>query len=317
MPYPKNGTELLKLFEDYLGSGYFDPVVLKDVQAGFSIQRNYPSDIRFKPALNSLGEDDSVACIWVVYQKEKEVSKNSLIPIRFRVALMSRYRSRHMFDDDDYDPEKPTDASLALSQKSSQPLDLAMKDGCFFDLHTGGIVNNKGSTVNGTDVLDEIYSEHCNSVHPLKGLPVRSRVATHNFSRGLLDRAITSCKWCLKNLFGRTLNERNDRLSYLHGYRGQDFGKLPEDCIEWLGYRVPLRVIGLLVLVGAIFMMASLPIEPDTYTYLLLNNETLLLVHGLAALLVCDIVLPHALFAMVNFLIYCRRRYFGWLLQQS
>jgi len=245
MGYPQNGLELQELFGAIEGAGYFDAVILNDTEVGFSIQREYPEDIRFKSAKTSSGKDDSIACIWVVYQSGKQTKKNLPVPIRFRVALMTKYRARHSFDDDDLDPEKPTRDSLTISQASPQPIDLTMRDRYFFDLHTGSLVDDQGNTVRGVDALNEIYQAHCNTVHLVRGLSIRGKQAAHNFSKGMLDRLIDGSKWSLKNLFGRTLNERTDRSSYFAGYKGQDFGKLPEDCIELVGYKVPKRVLGM------------------------------------------------------------------------
>lgn len=48
-----SGDQLLKLFGDIEASGYVDPVHLRDTKAGFSVQRCYPENIRYKPARNS------------------------------------------------------------------------------------------------------------------------------------------------------------------------------------------------------------------------------------------------------------------------
>ena len=46
MVYPQDGFELLKLFGEIENAGYVNPVVLRDANAGFSVQRKYPSDKR-------------------------------------------------------------------------------------------------------------------------------------------------------------------------------------------------------------------------------------------------------------------------------
>ena len=315
MTYPKDGFALLKLFGDIESVGYFDSVILNDTKAGFSIQRNYPKDIKFKPARTVSGKEDSIACIWVVYESKKQSSKNTPVPIRFRISLMSKYRTRHFFDDDDLDPEKPTKASLNISQRTPQPIDLNLREGYFFDPHTGGLVDEQGNSVSGVDALNEIYQAHCNTVHPLKGISIRSKQVAHSFSRGVLDWLIDSSKWSLKNLFGRTLNERTDRSSYFDGYKGQDFGKLPEDCIEVFGYKVPKRVLGLFIVMAAFTTYLFFPAEDQSYADLVVHSEVMLTIHCLAGLLFLDVIIPHLMFAGINGLISCRRRYVNWLLK--
>jgi hypothetical protein len=315
MDYPQDGFELLKLFGDIENAGYVNAVVLTDAAVGFSVQRTYPDNIKFKPAKTAEGKDDSIACIWVVYESKKQSSKNLPVPIRFRIGLMSKYRARHFFDDDDLDPEKPTKVSLAASLGTPQPIELNLRDGYFFDPHTGGLVNEQGTAVRGVDALDEIYQAHCDTVHPVKGLGIRSKQATHSFSRNVLDKLIDSSKWCLKNLFGRTLNERPDRSSYFDGYKGQDFGKLSEDCIEVVGYKVPKRVLGLFIVLSAATAYFLYPIEERSYADIVVHSEVLLTIHCLTGLLFLDVIIPHMIFALVNGLIYIRKRYVNWLLK--
>ncbi len=305
----------MKLFGDIEGAGYFGAVSLNDTKVGFSIQREYPKDIRFKSAKTSSGNEDSIACIWVVYESRQESQKNTLVPLRLRIALMSKYRARHFFDDDDLDPAKPTKASLAISQASPQPIELNLRKGYFFDLHTGSLADDQGNAVRGVDALNEIYQAHCNTVHPVKGFALRSKQAAHSFSRGTLDRLIDGSKWCLKNLFGRTLNERTDRSSYFGGYKGQDFGKLPEDCIEVVGYKVPKRVLGLFIVIAAVTAYLIYPIEERSYSDLVVHSEMLITIHCLAGLFLLDVIVPHLMFASVNVLIYYRKRYVSWLLK--
>lgn len=316
MGYPQDGFELLKLFGDIESAGYVDSVILRDTHAGFSVQRTYPIGIKFKPAKTPSGKDDSIACIWVVYQSTKQSTKNLPVPIRFRIARMSKYRARHFFDEDDLDPEKPTKASLEVSLNTPQPIDLNFRDGFFFDPHTGGLVDDQGNTVRGVDALNEIFRAHCDTVHPVKGLGIRSKEAAHSFSRDVLERLIDGCKWCLKNLFGRTLNERTDRSSYFDGYKSQDFGKLPEDCIEVVGYKVPKRVLGLFIVVAAATAYSIYPVEERSYLDLVVHSEILLTIHCLAGLLFLDVIVPHLMFAVVNGLIYCRKRYVSWVLKR-
>jgi hypothetical protein len=65
MAAPNTGLDFLALFNGYSESRYKNPIPLKDTAVGFSIQKSYPSGIRFKPA-KDLQVDEDVAVIWVV-----------------------------------------------------------------------------------------------------------------------------------------------------------------------------------------------------------------------------------------------------------
>jgi len=116
--------QLLALFGDITSAGYLEPIHLTDTKVGFSVQRGYPTNIRYKPARNKAGEYDNIAVIWVVYE-DRLPQGDSLIPIRLRIAMMSKYRSVHW--DYDFQAEVcPTKESVLESKKSPQPLDLSL-----------------------------------------------------------------------------------------------------------------------------------------------------------------------------------------------
>ena len=76
MTFFKNADEFIKEFD--LGSKYADVVILKDSEAGFSVKRAYPDNIRYKPAKKKNNEPDDLATIWVSYRhssrSKKEIS---------------------------------------------------------------------------------------------------------------------------------------------------------------------------------------------------------------------------------------------------
>ena len=317
MGYPQNGSELLKLFGNVTDAGYFNPVTLLDKKAGFSIQRDYPVGIKFKPALTKTGEHDSVACIWVVYEDKREDGKNTLIPIRLRIGLMSKYRGRVGFDEDDNDENKPTTQSIELSKATPQPIELSLKGEYFFDRHTDGFVDAKGNTASGVSILNEIYDAHCKSVHPVKGLSYKGAQAADILPRNLLDKLVDVARWLLKNVFGRTLNEPLNRSSYLDGYGIQDFGILKEDAIEIFGYKTTKRVLGAFVVVAIAITYLMHPLKENSYFDFVVDSEVLLTIHWLAIIILLDVVIPRLLFACVNFLISTRSAYVNWLIKKS
>lgn len=104
MKHLQNSQELLCLFGDIESSGYLDCIPLNDTKVGFSVQKKYPSNTQFKPVKTRDGEDDDIAVIWVVYDEFKQASTSHLIPLRLRIAKMSKYRAKNWeynFDDED------------------------------------------------------------------------------------------------------------------------------------------------------------------------------------------------------------------------
>ena len=102
MKFLQDSNQFISLFGDIESAGYTDAINLTDTKIGFSVQHKYPNNIRYKPAKTSEGIDDNVAVIWVVYEALAENTKSDLIPIRLRIANMSKYRAVHW----DYDFDK-------------------------------------------------------------------------------------------------------------------------------------------------------------------------------------------------------------------
>lgn len=315
MNYPKNGSELISLFGDMRSEGYFDPVVLNGTKVGFSIQRKYPTGIRFKSAKTKTGEDDNVACIWVVYESSQESNHKELIPIRFHVVMISRYRSRHLFDDDEHDKERPTKESISISQKSPQPIALNLRGGYFYDRCRCVLVDQVGNIVAGTIPLNEIFEAHCKTVHIVFGISFKSREVASRFSRSMLDRLIDGIKWVLKYIFGRTLSERRDNASYFDGYKNSDLGKLPEDYIEVMGYKATKRVVCVFIILAGLVIYSNYPVKDKTYQDFVSHSEALLILHAFAVLFILDIVIPKGLFMILNSIISIRKKYIAWVLK--
>ena len=163
MTAPNTGLELLKIFGSYGDSGYENPIQLRDTTVGFSIQKNYPTGIRFKPAKSEEGDDD-VAVIWVVYEPHKRAPAADLIPLRLRIATMSKYRAAHW--DYNFDDENcPTEDSVLLSKSTPRPLELSLVNEYYYSETLDSLVNLKGDRVEGRDVLDHLFPAFMFEIH--------------------------------------------------------------------------------------------------------------------------------------------------------
>lgn len=315
MTAPNTGLELLTLFGGYGDSGYENPIQLKDTTVGFSIQRNYPAEIRFKPAKGKHG-DDEVAVIWVVYEPHKRVTDADLIPLRLRIATMSKYRAAHW--DYNFDDENcPTEVSVLLSKSTPRPLELNLANEYYYSEKLNVLVNSKGSRVEGREVLEHLFNAHCDSVHPIKGIRWQGAHKLSKFIRWLFDQSVNLLIWLLTVIFGRTLDERRDRSIFLDGYLWADFKKISVDSIQIAGYRASRRVVVLFLLIvvtGGVFL---LPADEKTYIGSLVRSEFLLAIHSLALLLALDELLPALLFLLLNRSIRLRKWYLNLLLARS
>lgn len=311
----ETSDQLIALFGDITAAGYLEPTHLTDTKVGFSVQRKYPEDIGYKPAKNAAGEDDNIAAIWVVYE-ERRSEENIQIPIRLRIAMMSKYRVKN-WDYNYDDPECPTKESVLESKNSRQPLDLSLSDEYFFDAEHKCFVNSSNEVVTGVQILNAMFKEHCNTTNFIKGLSYRSKIKFSAFSRSFLDLLINFQIWVLKNLFGRTLQERQNRSSFLDGYLPEDCRKSDTDSIELAGYKAAKNTIFFYCFVIVVICFFVLPAEEDTYLGTLVRSEFLMLIHTIFALVIFDELLPWIVFKKLNLLIKIRKWNFNRILKKS
>lgn len=315
--YLTNGYELLALFNDIEASGYRNVVMLSDTKVGFSVQRSYPSDIRYKPAKYPDGSDDNIAVIWVVYESMAEKSNQNLIPIRLRIATMSSYRAKNW----DYDFEDlencPSSASVKESLESPQPLELNLVGEYFYSTMLEAIVNRKGDQTSGLTILNRLFDAHCDTVHLLKGIKPRTIYSTHKFIRSSLDRTVDGFAWFLTKVLGRQLDERPERMTYFHGYLPEDCKKLEVESIVVAGYRAPKPIVVIFVLLVVAMCYLSFPVPNNTYLSNLISSDYLLIIHSLLLLVILDLLLPKLIFRLLNLTIIIRRLYLEKLLKTS
>ena len=308
MSFPQSSKEFIDLFEDVYEEGYEEVVLLRDTKIGFSIQRKYPEGIRFKPAQNMAGKPDNVAVIWVVYKDKTEDSGTGLVPLRLRIAMMSKYRALN-WDYDFEDAECPTKSSIKTSKESPQPLELTLNSEFFYDSHINGFCDARGNEATGKQILDLLFVAHCNSVHPLKGLKHQSQKKLNEWILLIFDRSINGCIWVLKTVFGRILDESRDRSVFLDGYRRENFKKIELDSVTLLGYKAPIRVALLFCALVIVICVLARPVQAGSYADLVLENKILLTIHGVGLLIFLVDVLPHIIFSKLNWLISCRKQY--------
>ena len=315
MAFPETPQQFYDAFGEIAAAGYRDRVFLSDTTIGFSVQKEYPDNIRYKPAKTISGIVDNVAVIWVVYEAIRKAQDGDRVPIRFRIGTLSKYRAKH-WDYNFDDAECPTEESIKASLSTPQPMQLDWVDEIFCSSTGGGLVNADGEVVDGVAVLNKLFEHHCNSVHLLKGLPLRSKQQAHKLLSWTINKIIETPIWILKAFFGRTLDEDLNRITYLQGYLPQDFKKLSVDAIEVAGYRASKRVIVLFALIVVLLCWYLLPPKEGSYLASVIDSEFLLAVHSLLLLIFLDEVLPSLMFRFVNFMIGLRKTYFNFQLKR-
>jgi len=105
-----------------------DAKIFQGKYVGFSVKREYPENIRFKPAKTKSGKDDVIALFKVTYGDPKYTDKPfnpERVPILIIISIVrwSIYKNSHFdycYDDNDC----PTAESLILMNSSPAPQNL-------------------------------------------------------------------------------------------------------------------------------------------------------------------------------------------------
>ncbi len=315
MNEPSNANELLALFVEPDDPDYKDHVFLQDTPIGFSIQRHYPSDIRFKPAKGPRGDDD-VAVFWVVYKSSAQTASQDLVPLRVRIATLSKFRALH-WDYDFEHEDSPTEESVIQSRRSPKPMELSASNEFFFSKKTGGFVDSHGTPVSGRGILDRLFQYHCDSTHPLKGLRWQAPYKLSIIAGQFIDKVTSALKHILEVVFGRTIDEDLNRSAFLNGYEWKDMKKVSIASIEIAGYRAAKRVVVIFIFIVTLGCLILLPPQENTYFAFLLNSEFLLAIHSLGLLLLLDELLPNIIFLLLNSSIRLRRALVNFNLKRS
>ena len=112
---------------------YYDPILFTDTKYGFSVKRNYPSDIRYKPALKKNGEPDNAAVFWVSLEEEKK-SKDGKVPLIISVNTFSLWsKSTNLSNYQEDNQDSPTKVSVEDSEKTPKPLGLVSQGDFYYD----------------------------------------------------------------------------------------------------------------------------------------------------------------------------------------
>ena len=250
-----------------------------------------------------------MAAIWVVYTDPSESEKPldlGRVPVQVHVAKISLYRSKH-FDYDFDDDESPTQDSLEVSASTPKPIGLDYSNDFFFDHHRSTFIDEKGKTLNGIDLLNRVFTEHCNTVHWLWGLRLRVKRSTKSKLVELISALITFLRFIMKQAFGRTLEERDSISASTRGYKREALKKLGEDSLKVVGYKAAKPVIILfcgVVIMGSLWRYSCG--SNGGYLGYVASSNFLSVIHGLFLLWFLDVVIPNLLFWSVNGLIKLR-----------
>ena len=158
-----------------------------------------------------------------------------------------------------------------------------------------------GENITGIDILNRAYSDHCATVHLLKGFKLRLKLFAQSKGSGALSLTISFLTFILKTTFGRTLEEEDSFSALFHGYKKGSLKKLNEDSLNVFGYKASKPVI--IVFCGTVIIISFLRYKFNIsggYLGHIASNNTLSISHGIFFLWFLDVVVPNLIFFLIN-----------------
>ena len=313
-----SAEEFLEIFElGEEGDHYYDQIIFSDAIAGFSIKRNYPKNIRYKPPLNRKGKPDSVATFWINYThpddakkfaKHKGASKG--VPVVVRIQRLSKYLVNH-FDYDNNDNESPTSEEVEASNRTPQPIGLEFFSDFYYNHEKERFIDTQDRQYRPRELLDHIFELHFDTIHLWKGLWLRARLAWRGRMVGMFSLLSSLIIWCLKVAFGRTLGNDDKMDIYFRGCQPGDFKRLNEDTIEIFGYRAGRSTI---ILFCVIILFGGFLAYPVGYTEgpvaYISSSNIMSLAFTILMLWLLDVLVPWVIIKLLSSIIRLRK----WLL---
>ncbi|MCK9418355.1 MAG: hypothetical protein M0R70_03135 [Nitrospirae bacterium] len=301
-----NSAEILINAFNIINNPLYDRIIpLKDCKAGFSIQKKYPEDIRYKPPKLRNGDDDTVTLTHVIYEHpeedKKQQAQGSRVPLVVRIVRFSRYTATH-FDYNFSDENCPTKESVEKSKLTPAPIELNYENAFYYD-HGDSRFHEvtTGQALTGVEILERVYKDHCDTVHLIKGLKLRLKLRSQSFGIFILNIFVSILTKTLTSLFGRTLDDSDSISIYFSGYKRENLKKLSTESIAVFGYNTARRVIILFcLLVSTSFTWYFLAGVHSKYLKAVFSNSFLSLVFSILIIWTLDVIVPLLLFHMIN-----------------
>lgn len=279
----------------------FEEITPFSSSIGFSLQKPYPANSKFKPPTKKDGTPDTVVLVKVAYRPNSGTSDANKVPLFVSAGVFGRYISRH-FDYNFQENDCPTEESIQESKKTPQPIDLESIDGFHFDHSTNTIQERNGKSVDGASVIKEMYNNHVSTIDTFRGRIFRWKIASVGKASLATQPVERFLKWALQICCGRTFGPSQDAFrGVLTPYLPEDMKLLVTESIDIFGYRGSKNVIGTFC---AILLLAYTTLKSFYHIpqwLVVIGNNTFL---GSAACILAigalDHLLPQILFRLIN-----------------
>lgn len=292
--------ELLAHFDFANHLEYILLAKFKSSYIGFSVQRNYPDNLSYKPPRKADGTPDSYALIQVIYNKDGKAVNAERVPILIRVFHYSKFLGEHSF----YhfgSPDCPTRESVEMSQRTPRPLDLDFEDIYYFD-HTANTFRDKeNNSISGISILNTVFDEICATVGTRRRTRFDAKLKMQRFLIACCEKSSDGIEYVMKKVFGRTFKVDSIIRKYFEGYSEKDIEIEEKDRIKIFDYEAskPIIVLFCFLVMGAYTYFYYFP-ATSRYFKIIAENNLLSLCFVITVVCILDTVVPKLLFRLMR-----------------
>lgn len=270
--------------------------------AGFSIEREYPKNLRYIPLKTQNGKAVTVALYHVVYghpEDTKQPINDAKVPIYISVDLFNKYRATHHEYDFD-DPDCPTKESIKLSESSPKPAPLESKN-IFYDHNIGKLIIVSGKAVSGRKLLDSLFRNHCNTVLRWRGIKYRLKKKVHSAKIYICKLGERFCRGLLKCL-GYALPEKVGFDIFSGSYTRKDLQTCKSTDITIFQYKTSKNIVvafSIIVVIGfVLYFLLRLKLQ---FVNGLATGSLFVMCSAIVFLWILESVIPRVLLIFVNY----------------
>lgn len=280
--------------------------------AGFSAQRRYPEQGGYLPPCLKDGTPDTFALVRVAaYLTDSEIGSRQW-QLRVDISKHSRYLYNR-FDYDFSDPKSPTKDSVLRSRATRQPLDLEFNEEYALRLQDGSLAvcGLNGAVRGAPELLETVFMSHTRTSSPFSARRLHYRSGRFLFT--IVDEVIFRTKAIVKGVLRFEIQESTEIMAYLKPIQPSQLKSTSIEHFEFQGYRASKRSIVIVAFISVFAYIFARSLEFD-YSYLrsILNNPFLSVCAVIVLVGTVDILLPRAILALLNSLIWMRRRLIGF-----
>ncbi|MCW7483281.1 hypothetical protein [Leptospira kanakyensis] len=275
---------------------YYDPILFKSGEFGFSVKREYEENIRFKPTKNQNNKNDDVCLLKIALNDWDNAENDKYIYFHASASKFSKYISKKPFYDFN-DKECPLPESIKNSNSTPQPQDLSLN---FRINKLTNEISYGNKTYTLIEIFEKLYNEHIYKTTYQFHLNEIRKIKLNRYLLSPFRLTIYIFEFFLKLNFGREILDKQIEKDDSPGVLDIELVEYDKK-VKLFEYETSVISIFTFTSYFALFYIYYQKSFYKFYTIdTILNSSALLLLFGINLLIIYDYILPKIIFYMLK-----------------